>query len=387
MRIADRDNNSGQAFLLVLVAVSVLLALAGSLLLLTRQTKDNIIGEQRFIQALYAADAGIEKTTAKIITEMPDGPPWYTNLSDNGYSVILNGSLPGNARFNVQAQKAARSNCTSLLLRSVGECMDDSGKAAAKKTVEADAAVFTTADYFRGLGILPEAPLLLDNTGYMTIVVHGDLFLNGTLKAIESLQVNGIVYASSTVTGNYPHEKRSNYSYIPPFPKLNSRHYEERAASDEHLFYVDAVFTNLPGESAVYEGFYFIDGDVDISGDYTGSAVFFATGDITISGDLTPRTGAEDNPDITTGDLTLIALGDIKLNNCTVYANLLACGLEVGGNIDLHGTACVKKIISQPGESGSGKLTIYDDNVRIPYHDAIPTAVKIVNWRETYQVF
>jgi len=386
MRIAGRNNNGGQALLLVIIVISLLLALTGSLGMITRLTKNNIIGEQQFIRAFYAADAGIEKTAAKIITELPAGPPWYTGLSGS-YTGILSGSLPGNTRFEVKARKEARSTCTSLLLQSVGQCLDHNGKVLAQKTVEADVAVFNAADFFRGFSILPEEPLLLDNIGNLTLVVHGDFLLNGSLKAGESLQVNGTVYASGPVTGSYPQGKQGNYSYIPPFPNPDSRYYADRAASDGHLFYAGATFANPPDRAVPYNGFYFIDGDMDISGDFIGSAIFFATGDITISGDLTPRPSAEDVPDITAGDLTLIALGDIKLENCTIYANLMARGLEVRGNTVLYGAACMAETEFKPGGLGSGNLTIYSGGARLPVPDAIPPAIKIVEWREIYPVF
>lgn len=388
MRTAVLKGNSGQALMLVLTAVSLLLVLTGSLGLITRLTKENVIGEQQFIRAVYAADSGIEKTAASILTEAPAGPQWYTGLSGSEYTGILSGSLPGNNRFEVKAQKGdALSIGTMLLLQSVGECLDESGKVQAKKTVKADMAVFTAADFFRGLSILPEAPLLFDNTGNMPVVVDGDFLLNGSLNTGESLQVNGPVYASGPVTGSYPQGKYDGCPYIPPFPNPDSLLYEDRAASDGQVFNAGAVFTNPPDGTAKYNGYYYIDGDLDISGDFTGSAVFFATGDITIYGELTPRLSSEDVPDPTAGDLTLIALEDIELYNCTVYASLMARGLEVRGNVVLYGAACTTAIDFQPETPESGNFTIHSGGAPLPDQEAIPAAIKILKWQELYPVF
>ena len=374
MRISIRRDNSGQALLLVVVTVSVLLTMTAALYLVTGMSRKNIIGEQQLLRALYAADAGIEKATAKIVTEAPARPAWYTGLS-GGKTGILSGVLPGNATFAVRAGKGGTIPVGTLLtLESTGQCLDGQGKMAAQKTVLANAPVFTAGDYFHGLSILPAQSKLFNYTDNLPVLVNGDLVLNGSLGNLAPLQVNGRSYTND------------NYAYIPPCPKLDSRYYEDRAEANGEFFYTDATFASLPDRAVPYDGFYYVDGDLDISGAFSGSAVFFAAGDITVAANLIPQPDADGVPHPEAGSLTLIALGDIKLVSCTAYANLMAKGIKVWGDAVVYGGICVTDSEFKPGGPGSGSLVVYAAGARSPRPEAVPLAIKITGWRELYAV-
>lgn len=397
MRGAGWKNNDGQALVLVMMVISVLFVLTASLGTITSHTRGNVISEQRFTQALYAADAGIEKTAAKIINDVK----WYTGLPylgehDNFAEVFAATELADNVTFQVGAKKTDQRIGTSVLLNSVGRYLDGGGNMLAQKTLRSEVAVFAAGDYFQGFSILPEDPLYLGTSGNMT--VNADLILNGSLDLRGSTRVNGDVFASGTVSGNSTGAKYSNYPYIPPFPDLDESYYRGRAMDEGQVYYSDTTFANpgmLTGQGnqtekmvAVYSGFYYVDGNINISGDYRGTAVFFTTGDVNITGNLEPKCNAGDDPDTSAGNLTLIASGNINIDNYTVYANLMARGvLGARENAKLYGSACVTGIDFGQGGQGSENFTMYYGSDLAPNMDSVPVGIKIIDWGELYPVF
>ncbi len=385
-------HNTGQALVLVIMVLSILFVLTSSLGILAGSARINVLREEGFTWAYYAADAGIERALA----EIKSNAAWYNALNYISETYYRNDNYPftqvyspttlsDNVTYEVGAKKTRCDLGTLLLLQSVGRNRDKEGNPQAQKTLLSEISVFATGDYFRGLSILPETPVTLGTEEKLT--VDSILVLNGGINLGGSTTVNGDLFASGDISGDSPGTQKARYPYIPPFPRLEEEYYLNLAT---RVYYSDTVFDPPQGEVCEYSGTYFVDGDLHIAGNYRGNALFFSTGDIIIpegSGGLIP-VDQEGSPDPGAGALTLIARGNIDINDNTVYAALMARGnLNSRGNGVLHGPACVNGIAIEVTEQEPGPFKmIYDANMS-PAAGAVPVTTKILQWRELYPVF
>ncbi|WP_027363479.1 hypothetical protein [Desulfotruncus alcoholivorax] len=395
-------NPEGQAVVMVLLVVLILFVLSAALETITTGARGNIAGENYSIQALYAADAGIEKLTAKI----NNNPVWcYSLPSDRLVTVFNNQQLSENVYFTVSAQKGVQHEFgTAIFIESVGKYLDGSNNLLAQKTLNCEVVVYKAADFLSGFALLPEesSGLMFSGNGYFDapLIYNGDLQLTGNIEVNSSKKIftggsfNAVSDGEDRPVYNAANV-RQNYLYIPPFPDLSDNYYQARAAENGHVYYGDTTFSNLwlpVGEEntimevvPTYDGFYYVDGDIDISQNFNGQAVFFASGNIIVSGNLTPKVDAdEDAPTPGVGNLTLVALGDINIKNVTVYANLVSGGsLIANDNTELNGAVCAKGA-SFPG---CGSIKQYVADYMAPDDEFVPFCVKLVDWREKYPVF
>lgn len=384
----------GQTVILVIMVTAVLFTLIAALGTTAYHKHNNIVREEKFVQALYAAEAGIETTIARIKKNIS----WYNNLPEAGKNITVfpETELKDNITYEVMALKQRQDIGTSLVINSVGKCTGDNGDLLAKKTLESVVAVYNAEDYFKGFIILPEKPGIFNPHGKMN--VDANLFMDGDVNLGGTLKVNGSIYASGEITGRHDGQKRSNYNYIPPFPELDTAYYLQKALEDGHVFLTDKTFetSHPPGgemsevarAAAGYNGFYYVDGDITVSGDYCGTALFFCTGDINVVGDLEPKYYVGEHVDVGAGSLTLVALGDVNINNHTVYANILADGqLRARGGAVLHGAVCTRGIILDEGEQSTGDFAMCYEEDLMPMAGAVPVKTKTVLWKELYPVF
>lgn len=386
-------DQNGQTVVLVIMVTAVLFTMIAALGTTVYHKHNNVEREEKFIQALYAAEAGIETTVARI----KKNPSWYNNLPCTGKDFTVFSETPWESRvtFRVTGAKQELKAGTSMVINSVGECTGGNGDVLAKKTLRSEVAVFNAEDYFKGLMVLPGVPGGFNPAG--TVHLVADLFVDGDAYSGDNLDVDGCIYASGNISGGQGENKQEHYHYIPPFPELDPAYYLQRALEDGHVFQTDKIWTTprpySDGDEEVlwpaarYNGFYFVDGDIAISGDYCGRALFFCTGDINVTGNLEPKHYIGDHVDTGAGGLTLIALGDVDLDNNTVYANIMAGGrLLARGGADLHGAVCARGMVLD-GEQSTGGLAVYYDQGLIPVAGAVPVTTKTVWWEEYYPVF
>lgn len=383
---------NGQAFIMVIMAMSLLFAITASLGVLVGHVRGNVVNEHSMTQALYTADAGIEKTIVKVKSEVHLKPSWYTGLSSYSYANILSGSLKQNVNYSVAAKKADRYIGTSLLLQSIGKCLDKDANLVAQKTLQADLAVFTTADYLQGFSILPEEPNDLGTT--VNAIVNANFVLNGSIDLNGLTQINGNTIASGSIAGNCAGSNIQYYAYIPPPPCLDDSYYREKSEADElssgevHVYPSGSYHFGSTETVKLYEGFYFINGDIDIEGEYQGSSVIFATGNINIIGDLKPSDG--DDPVATVNKMTLIAQGNINIECLSVYANLMS-GETIrrtalnNEHLEIFGAVCAAGVDISTGSGGT--TTVNYNSQMAPDNDSIPVTIKLVDWKELYPVF
>lgn len=397
--------NDGQALIMVVISIAILYVITASLGSITGHTHKNMISELELTQALYAADAGIENTIGKVLNDSA----WYEGLSSAFTTVFNNQELTAGVVYGTKIKKVNNTDQvfgTEAMIESVGQCIN-AGNVQAKKTLQCYIAVYTANDYFKGLTVLPGEAVGATVTGSAAInspvICSSDLTLGDSLTVVG----NNPVYTGGELTladsascdaGNV----QQSYSYIPPVPDLDDSYYQILAAESgaEHLFtsgvsdptytfpnsHIDTKQVIIPDSDGaeatvyLYSGCYYVNGDLNISGCYQGKAVIFASGDIKIASDLV---SVNDYCEETAGagDLTLIALGNIMVEESKVYANLMARGVfQTSGAVILQGAVCASGI-----DLGRSHFDLNFNSLDVN-KAAIPVTVKVYNWQELYPV-
>ncbi|KAF1086555.1 hypothetical protein SPSYN_00274 [Sporotomaculum syntrophicum] len=374
----------GQTLVLVIMITAVLFILSSALCTMTIGCYMNVIREEEYIKAHCAAEAGVEKTIAAIKED--DG--WLNNLpaansNDVFTRVFLETPVSDDVTNSVEAIKQRQFIGNSLLINSFGRYENDAGELLAQKTLRYTVAVYGMEDFLKGLAVLPAQPASFDM--YNNITVDGSMIINGSINIPDNMLVNGDIYASGNVTGNCVGQIHSNYDYIPSFPELDENYYLEKATEDDHVFYNDVEFGGC-GVITDYNGFYYVEGNVNVSGDYQGIALIFSTGNINVMGNMETGVSGGENTGIGNGSLTLVALGDINIHSFNVYANVIAGGsLYAQEGASLYGAACVGDLIYEP--VGVGLLKICHVLGPEPLDGALTVNIKTKLWEESRAVF
>jgi len=378
---------------LVLFVIAVLGSAAVTLAGSHRQTATR---QRDQVQAYYAADAGVERVLVKI----RQNPGWFES------EPLKNVPYAGGSIERVTVEKLQEGPGTGLKITSIGTF----GKA--RKTLEVNVRVYTPGDLLKGVSILPEEQgYELKITGNITLQGPNSnsrpvFLVNGSLEVKGSVDFSSAdVYASGEIEGLTGANVHRNYPAIPPFPVLEEEWYRSQA---DYFYPGNATFPEAApghdhgkehkhggkgGDVAEYGGVYFVDGNVEISGTYSGKAVIVATGDIEVTGDL--RAEYRDN-DL----LVLISLnpdGGVDIKNYSVDALIITSGtFSAQGNAQLFGGIIARQLGLKDKETGNVKITCdpeliennqpfieeraFDDSSNSP-------GIKIENWSEQYPVF
>jgi len=366
---------AGQSLVVVIMITSLLLILSSAAGAMVLRSYVNVAREEEYIKAQYAAEAGIETTIAALSqdTEL------LSNLLavNDGVEVEVFSETPvsDQVTYLVVAKKKTQALGKSIEISSHGCCRDGVGALLAKKTLLCTVDIYGQADYLKGLAVLPGQSANLALPGNIT--VEGDMLCNGSVDLSETSLIGGDVYASGNVTGTCGGQIYSNFSNLPPFPALEENYYLQRALDDGHVFYHDADFGTADFVTD-YSGFYYVDGNVNIFGEYQGMGLIFATGNIYVQGNLSNTSG--------NGSLTLVSLGDIDIYNFSVAAHIIAGGsLLVQEGAALQGAACVAGLTY--AYAGEGILTICPALSSEPVEGALTAKVEPKFWRESRTVF
>ncbi len=378
------SGKEGQTLVLVIMITTVLFILSSALGTMSIGSYTNVVREEEYVKAHCAADAGIEKTIAAI----KENVGWLNNLPAAGNNDVFTQVFPETpvsdyVTYSVGAIKQRHYIGNSLLINSLGRCENDAGELLAKKTLRCMVAVYGVEDYLKGLAVLSAQPASFDM--YNNITVDGSIIINGSINIPDNMLVNGDIYASGNVTGDCAGQIHSNYDYIPSFPELDENYYLQKATEDGHVFYNDVEFGS-GGVITDYNGFYYVDGNVNVSGDYQGAALIFSTGDINVTGNMETGVSGGENTGIGNGSLTLVALGDVDIHNFNIHANIIAGGsLYAQDGASLHGAACIGDLIYEP--VGAGLFEICHVLSPEPVDGALTVNIETKLWEESRAVF
>ncbi|MGB9845985.1 MAG: hypothetical protein ACPLRH_00580, partial [Desulfotomaculales bacterium] len=332
--------------------------------------------QKDLLQAYYTAEAGLERALVKIRAN--------PELGDQSGVLFSRVPYAGGGTFDVSlAPESQNGFARRVKITSAGRF------GTAKKTLEISLLVFRVSDLLKGTSILSSDPVDLRITGNFFAgsepgSERGIFLINGNLELGGSSRIEADVYASGNISGKdritgdvYPF-----YSALPSFPLIDEGYYENEARENGKYYPGDAGFGSEghghhDGEIDEYNGIYFVDGTLTISGTYRGKAVIVAR-KIKIDGNLLANTPAD--------LLTLVSLSDVDLKNNEARALVIAAGVfRAQGNAALHGGLLTQNI------EVSGNVDIYC-NPELAAQNPLSGlsfgsgGVKIESWKEQFPV-
>jgi predicted acyltransferase (DUF342 family) len=178
----------------------------------------------------------------------------------------------------------------------------------------------------------------------------GDVFLGANTRIDGDVHANGeITKMKNATVGGEEFEHQNNYFYFEvdppveplPFPELDEDWYQAHAVET----YLGNQQWHLAGDA--WEGVHLVDGDLTVSGTYSGYATIYVTGDIEVDGDLR---AADNNSALllitpenvwvrgnSRVDAFFYAGGRLILNTkARLYGGLIARTVEVRNNVEIH---------------------------------------------------
>ncbi|MEW6425576.1 MAG: PilX N-terminal domain-containing pilus assembly protein [Bacillota bacterium] len=432
----------GAALVTVVLLTLVLLVFAGSLVQLAAVDKRVAASQVAMTQALYLAEAGAEMTVARLAVDFGAVPPSTPIVLGNGQIAkitvspvdattkeILAEGRAGNARkaLKVRVQRTAapvlqNAVCSgnnlglsssvsitgNLLVNGdldvkSGVSIADAGRLVVKGNLTNRSGTNKSNKKNEGINIAPGGSLLvggdLDNR-------HGRIETPGYLQADGSIDNSsgtvvfspgGTYYTPSTEypagtfiiqdDGQVPRldSPRENIAaLVEPAARLNPAGKVAAYQSYPRLDVTERgnrYESNLTGRAA---GTYYFDtggNELRLEGEYSGEWVIAVKGDVEISGNLLPANASQDV-------LVLLVDGTVSVHrNEDISAVIYAGRFEAGGGSTVRGTVAAQSF----DVSGDASLIQDDDLIRNAVQiSTLPPdmfSVKIISWREEYDVF
>jgi hypothetical protein len=367
----------GQVLVLVMLSMLVIALVGAASVALTGTHGKEARYQKDLMQAYYTAEAGLERALVKIRAN----PELVTE------SGFLFSRVPyaGGGMFDVSLAPPDSQNGFAGRVKVIS-----TGRfGTAKKTLEVVLVVYRVSDLLKGVSVLSADPGTLRMTGNFfagseqgskkgIFLTNGNLELDGSSRIEADVYASGDIWGKGEIVGSaYPF-----YPALPPFPLIDREYYESEARKNGHYYPADACFGGTgPGQKSEeindYEGVYFVDGTLTVSGKYRGRAVIVAQ-NIKIDGDLLANT-SEDL-------LVLVSLGDVDLKNHDAKALVIAAGVfQAQGNARLHGGLLAQNL------EVDGTVAVYllpelaAENP-LPGLSFGPGGVKIESWKEQFPV-
>jgi cytoskeletal protein CcmA (bactofilin family) len=364
----------GSVFLLAMVALIVLLLLGTSLIQTSIQGLAFASKDRRNTEAFCLAESGVDMAITKLYEDY-DGIN-ATIAAGGPYSDSFSLSQ-GSVSYTVTAPYQGIAD--SCLI--VSDSTTWTGRQARIRVIacyERD-----VSRVFEG-AIFCDSPLRLNGSGGVypdssgeggDIYAHGDITFNGTSFTMSS---DGSVFTTGTtnwvpsqVPSTHVHENIATLT----MPVIDLDYYRSIATK---VYSGNKTFNS--GDLTGLSGVIYVNGNVKISGNYTGQAVIVATGTITVTGNVETS-----NP--TTDTLALLSPKSIKINgNSTVhglvYAHSVVDDAEVtlSGNITVYGA-----IVSDVVRTNGGVEVYYRDVWKgLPLPGQGKTQWAPVSWQQLY---
>ncbi|OIQ58218.1 hypothetical protein MOTE_21500 [Moorella thermoacetica] len=332
----QRCKESGQIILLVVMVTAIIFLLGMASVTVVTSGLRNTMEERDQMQSYYVAEAGAELALARI----QDNPAWLEGLqAGNEVEVLASQPYAGGSIVRVTLTKDQVGRVTIISKGKFG---------AANKTVRVSLTV--TSELLRGFSVLPGSPVNKKITGNFNVVGNGaPVILNGSYDFKSgAIDIKAPVYASGTVAYKNADIQEVHEKYpVPSFPEINLDWYKKEAQKAGHYYTGSQTFG-----SGTYNGIYFVDGNITISGTYTGRAVIVASGNINLpNGNKNLKAasppddllvlmapGLNSTIDINNGDVDTLIIANYftAKGNGQVNGNLLVRDFDANGNIDIY---------------------------------------------------
>jgi len=378
------SNQKGMALLTTLIFVFILVTFGVALLTMTGNDIKLSALQRDSTEALYIAEAGIDKALWYLNTPEDNGGEglkWRPNEEQESYPAVSTNY------YQLTVENTAEQDIIKITSRGV---VSDGNKVYGSRKIEVEAkkAISPSPSLVYNYAIITEGDLTFKGT-----IVNGDVHSNGNISVIveRSVIINGVATASGETNyrGSVSHEKQM-------YPKIDFEYYKglvtdsdnpdnayDGSGNGKYYGKDTSVVFETPDPPIILSGIHFIEGDVEIKADFDiidGGAIF-ATGEITVIAKPTinrTQTVGYDNP------LAIIAKGDITLGGY----------LDVEGVIQTESTLRISSanssfdgaVIADNGilDGGSPGIDIsYDPNLSV--ENIIGTGIeiyKIISWQE-----
>ncbi|MDN5331981.1 MAG: hypothetical protein PWP45_1206 [Tepidanaerobacteraceae bacterium] len=395
-----RNSERGQALVLVLLVLAVVMILSAATLTLTSSHRLSVSKLSDRMQALYTAEAGVERALAMI----KNNPGLLEEILQDAHLLISDELYleRGEKKSYIKSVTVERVDDTDgekLKITSVGTFGN------ARKEIIAVIRYFYEYAYFlKGISILPEEDgSTIDFRGKFNLTASREtrpsIFVKGGINLTGSAKIIGFdIYTSGDIQYDDKNLQDCSlhpyYENIPEFPELDRDWYEKKARESGQYFEdKDKDNVELPdeiesdggrkrkdGEYTEYSGVIFVEGNLNISGNYKGQAVIVAMGDINVTGDLLAENKETDM-------LVLISFGDVDINNNNVDALVIANNVfRAHGNAKLYGGIVTRDM------DVNGNVDIFVDPSLVEKHGELmelafgegggSTRIEIESWSE-----
>jgi len=367
------NNQKGMALIIVFIMTTVIVLIGGAALSLGSTVRKNAVTEVHQSRAYYAAEAGVEKALA----EAKNNCVWlkntvptrskFTNSEDNSedekfiydthYPGINDESMIEMVRI-IKTSVDEKNNVVYVKISSMGKSFQS------RKTITVDAKIVYAypellfkgiwTNYMstlpKGHGVDIDCSIYVSGEG-LTIPadsdITGDIFCNGRVlfkggNKNKSTIVNGDIYAAAGVTieqymqlyGNIYVSDASSVIYgeegvihngqiivceqqtlLSKMPPSVPDMFE----NNQLTWYKDnANFTSIPGDLNFQNGIYFINGNLSLSGSYTGQATIVVNGDVEFTGNFVRKETIDNTyKPVSSSCLTILSTNTIRTQNAT----------------------------------------------------------------------
>jgi len=385
----------GQKFLLILkketgavlvisLLIMLMLTVLGIAAIRTVTTDINIAANDRSAkQAFTLAEAGVERALAEINNNTIDPPD-----DVDGSSVTLSDSSHSTGSYNVSITRIA---ADMLQITSTGTTTNGKGTKTIVVNVRESVfypeiynfALFSresislrgsvevyNGDIYSGRNIFIRASDVVQDGDVLAAehvvfggsgnIVNGSVFANGNIDLSNQQNQTRIDGGDATAGGAISGSGIVTGSINPgtsPDPVQRVSYYEADYKVTQAQFneYFDQADTYLVGDQTItggyYEGIIYVQGNLDIHGDFTGDATFVVTGDLRISGNV-DNTGNDSYAFIIDGDVWSSGMGNSDIDG-VIYCN---------GNFDSQGNTSVNGSVVSFGDegiTGTGQVNIH----------------------------
>ncbi len=340
----------GSVFLLAIVALVTLLLLGTSLLQLTIQGLSDASERDKRAESFALAEAGVDMALVKLY-ENYDAANDILD-STGRYEDTL--SLPeGTVHYTITAPYDGISDTCMIVSKAVSDKRKET-------TIRVIASYLTNPSRTFEGAIFSDSPLTLNGAGTVLpdengkggqIYANGNITFHGTSFTMSD---DGALLTTGTTNWVPPQVPATSvYEHVAPIPMpvIDLNYYRSIATEIYHgnTKFNSSDLTNL-------NGVIFVDGNVRISGSYTGQALIVATGKISVTGNVLATHPDQDALALLSPQAIKIA-GNSRVDGL-VYAHGVTVDAEttLNGNIEIHGAVCADVVLT------NGSITVvYDD--------------------------
>ena len=368
-------NNQGAALITVMIFISLLVTLGIVLLTMSgNDTKMSTI-QRDSTKAFYQAESGIDKALWYLNTNIKDGGKgldWRITGSDNPFK-----TKPP-IRCEIWVEDEPEGQTEKIKITSKGLAKDKSGKVLASRTIEVKVQKISSSDQYYKYALAAKKDINLMGR----VKINGNIHSNKDINAYGNCNLRGIAFASGIIMGNGIRKEQCEEGVsTQDYPEINFQYYKELAI-DKGTYYNKSINYD-ENKDITRTGIYFVDGDINISGNTKlsiSNGAIFATGDINIFGNAS----VEVNNDFYDNPLNLAAKGDIKIRENASFDGSI---IQSNGDFNFSGRGKVKAIsIIADKIDISNNITV---NYKGELKDKIIKGVgeefyKKISWREIY---